>query len=143
MKKTLLAIIAAGAAVLSAGPAQAAPSVLELMKKLESLQEMTSDIRCKVDITQTKEGQGTKKFESIYYRRDSDDSFLIVMVAPEAEKGNGYLRVGDNFWMYRRNTRTFQHINRDESISGTDAKADDFEMKKITELYAPGKEAPE
>ncbi len=43
---------------------------------------------------------------------------LIVMSAPEAEKGNGYLRMGDNLWMYRRNTRTFQHINRDESIGG-------------------------
>ena len=76
-----------------------------------------------------------KIIEMTYYRRDSDDSFLIVMTSPETEKGNGYLRVGDNFWMYRRNTRTFQHINRDESIGGSDAKADDFEKRKLTELY--------
>jgi outer membrane lipoprotein-sorting protein len=76
----------------------------------------------------------------IYYRRDSDDSFLIVMTAPESEKGNGYLRVGDNFWMYRKNTRTFTHINRDESIGGSDAKAGDFEKRKLTELYEPAKD---
>jgi hypothetical protein len=57
------------------------------------------------------------------------------MTAPEAEKGNGYLRVGDNFWMYRKNTRTFQHVNRDESIGGSDASAEDFETRKLTELY--------
>jgi hypothetical protein len=59
------------------------------------------------------------------------------MTAPENEKGNGYLRVGDNFWMYRINTRTFQHINRDESIGGSDAHSSDFETRKLTELYGP------
>jgi hypothetical protein len=119
----------------------AQPKVYDLMKKVQDIQEMVSDVRAKVDLTQTKVGQGTKKTEMIYYRRDSDDAFIIVMVEPESDKGNGYLRVGDNFWMYRRNTRTFQHINRDESIGGTDAKADDFEKRKLTELYNPAVDA--
>jgi outer membrane lipoprotein-sorting protein len=118
----------------------AAPKVGTILKAIEDMQDMVSDVRAKVDLTQTKNGQ-TKKTEMLYYRRDSDDSFLIVMVSPESDKGNGYLRVGDNFWMYRRNTRTFQHINRDESIGGSDAKADDFEKRKLTELYAPAKDA--
>jgi len=120
--------------------ASAEPSVTSLMKKIEDLQAMTTDIRAKVEITQTKTNQGVKKIEMLYYRRDSDDSFLIVMLAPENDRGNGYLRVGDNFWMYRRNTRTFQHINRDESIGGTNARADDFEKRKLTDLYSPAKD---
>ncbi len=63
------------------------------------------------------------------------------MNAPENEKGNGYLRVGDNFWMYRINTRTFQHVNRDESIGGTDAHSSDFETRKMVELYGPALDA--
>jgi len=112
-----------------------------LLSKIEKLQEMTSDVRAKVVFTQQKLNQGTKIIEMIYYRRDSDDSFLIVMTDPESDKGNGYLRVGDNFWMYRRNTRTFQHINRDESIGGSNAHAEDFEKRKLTELYAPSLDA--
>lgn len=108
-----------------------------LLSKVEKIQEIVADVRAKVDMTQQKVGQGTKNIELIYYRRDSDDSFLIVMIAPETDKGNGYLRVGDNFWMYRRNTRTFQHINRDENIAGTNAHAQDFEKRKLTELYRP------
>lgn len=115
--------------------------VHSILLKIEKLQEMTSDIRAKVQVTQQKVNQGTKNIEMIYYRRDSDDSFLIVMAAPEADKGNGYLRVKDNFWMYRRNTRTFQHINRDESIGGSGAHAEDFEKRKFTELYAPALDA--
>lgn len=106
-----------------------------LLKKIENNLEITTDIKANVILTQQKVEQGVKVIEMIYYRRDSDDSFLIVMSAPEAEKGNGYLRMGDNLWMYRRNTRTFQHINRDESIGGSDAKADDFERRKLTETY--------
>lgn len=106
-----------------------------LLQKVEINLEITTDIKANVVLTQQKVEQGVKVIEMIYYRRDSDDSFLIVMSAPEAEKGNGYLRTGDNLWMYRRNTRTFQHINRDESIGGSDAKADDFERRKLTEAY--------
>jgi len=117
--------------------ASAQTSVRLLFSNVEKIQQMTSDVRAKVNLTQQKVSQGTKNMELIYYRRDSDDSFLIVFSAPESDKGNGYLRVGDNFWMYRRNTRTFQHINRDENIGGTNAHAEDFEKRKLTELYAP------
>jgi hypothetical protein len=118
----------------------AGPKIIDLMKKVEDLQAMTTDVRARVDFTQTKTGQGTKKSEMLYYRRDSDDAFLIVILSPDVDRGNGYLRVGDNFWMYRLNTRTFQHVNRAETSGGTDAHAEDFERRKLTELYAPAKD---
>lgn len=122
-------------------PLFALPAISELLEKMEFNMEMTTDVRARVVLTQQKSSQGTKVIEMLYYRRDSDDSFMIVMSAPENEKGNGYLRVDDNFWMYRRNTRTFQHINRDENIGGTDAQGDDFEKRKLTELYEGSKDA--
>ena len=120
---------------------QQLPSTEKLLKDIETISMMSADVTAKVVITQQKTEQGTKVFESIYYRRDSDNSFLIFITAPESEKGNGYLRMGDNFWMYRKNTRTFQHINRDESIAGSDAKGDDFESRKLTELYTAAKDS--
>jgi hypothetical protein len=130
---------------LNAASAQELPAVNDLMLKVQNALDLATDASARVVLTQQKVEQGTKTIDMVYYRRDSDDSFLIVMVAPENEKGNGYLRVGENFWMYRVNTRTFQHINRNESIAGTDAEGDDFEKRKLTELYtaetdAAGKE---
>ena len=119
------------------------PNGNEILLKVQDNMEMKSDIKANVKLTQQKTEQGIKNIELIYYRRDKDDNFLIIMNAPEVEKGNGYLRTGDNFWMYRRNTRTFQHINRDESIAGTNAKGDDFEKKKLTELYVVQKDVTE
>ena len=107
----------------------------ELLVKIQHNMDMVTDISAHVVFTQSKPQQGVKVIDSIYYRRDKDDAFLIVMLAPETDKGNGYLRIDDNFWMYRRNTRTFAHINRDESIGGTNAKGSDFERRKLPELY--------
>lgn len=118
-------------------PVFAESRVTEILKSIDAIYKIKSDAKANVLITQQKPEQGTKVMEMVYYRRDSDDAFLIVMSAPENEKGNGYLRVGDNFWMYRKNTRTFQHINRDESIGGSDAHSDDFETRKLSELYGP------
>jgi len=111
-----------------------------LLKKMDENQKMGGDLTAKISIVQQKANQNPKKLESLYYRRDSDDSFIIIMLAPDVEKGNGYLRVKDNFWMYRQNTRNFQHINRDENISGTDLKGGDFETRKMSDLYEPAKE---
>jgi len=119
--------------LLSADPA---PTGTRLLDSLERQSKMRSDVSATVRMTQTKAGQGAREFALRWFRRDSDESFVILMDAPEAERGNGYLRSGDHFWMYRRNTRTFQHVNRDESIGGTDARGDDFESRRLTELYA-------
>ncbi|MFC1668997.1 outer membrane lipoprotein-sorting protein [Spirochaetota bacterium] len=115
------------------------PSVKSIMKQIDLRQKQTSDITVKVNIVQNKVNQGIKNFEFIYFRRDKRDKFLIIAIAPKSEKGNGYLRVGENFWMYRQNTRTFQHISRDESIMGTDARGGDFERRKLSQLYKPYK----
>ncbi|MCX7725704.1 MAG: outer membrane lipoprotein-sorting protein [Chitinispirillaceae bacterium] len=134
MKKVFLYLILFCISKIYAGKAS------EIINALDEIYKQQTDIQANVTITQQKGEQGTKKTELTYYRRDSDRAFLIVITSPESEKGNGYLRVGENFWMYRKNTRTFQHINRDESIGGSDARGDDFEGKMISELYEPVKD---
>jgi outer membrane lipoprotein-sorting protein len=119
------------------GYAQAGPTVMEIMTQMDDMEKLGSDVTLKVKITQQRVEEGVKVLESVFYRRDKDDAFLLIMIAPDSDKGNGYLRVGDNMWMYRRNTRTFQIMNRDEPIGGTGAKAGDMESKKFTELYEP------
>lgn len=116
---------------------RAAPTVVEIMEQMETLQELNTDIISKVKMTHQEPDQGVKVLESVYYRRDEDDAFLVVLTAPDSEKGNGYLRVGDNMWMYRRNTRTFQMMSRNQSIGGTQVKSGDMEKRKFTELFEP------
>ncbi|HBE01268.1 MAG: hypothetical protein A2096_09780 [Spirochaetes bacterium GWF1_41_5] len=117
-----------------------APPVTELLNRMDQSQKLSSDITARMSFLQVKPQMGTNKYEMIYYRRDRDHAFLLLMLEPSSESGNGYLKTGDNFWMYRKNTRTFQHINRDENISGTDIKSGDLEERKYSELYEPAKD---
>lgn len=112
------------------------PKINPILEKIDSDNELPFDGTAKVTATQQKVNEGVKTFQYIYYRRDVNKSFLIVMTSPEMEKGNGYLKQGDNYWMYRRNTRTFQHINHDESIAGSDSRVEDVK-EVLTEKYQP------
>ncbi|OHD62994.1 MAG: hypothetical protein A2176_09190 [Spirochaetes bacterium RBG_13_51_14] len=132
-----ITIIIIAVLVLACASAHAAPKASDIIKKIDFMMEQIGDLSVKASLVQNRARQGVKTYESLYFRRDKTDEFLIVILAPDTEKGNGYLRVGENFWMYRQNTRTFQHISRDESIMGTDAKGGDFEKKKLVDLYRP------
>jgi outer membrane lipoprotein-sorting protein len=110
--------------------------VTQILHEMEEQYEIGCDLTGKVTLTSEKVKQGIQETEYLFYRRDSDDSFLIAALSPEREKGNGYLGVDNNMWMYRRNTRTFQHISRDERIGDTGVSVENIENKNITELYA-------
>ena len=111
--------------------------VSTILMDIEKRLEIGSDLTAKVSLVQERVRQGVRELELIYYRRDADDAFMLVFTSPEREKGNGYLRVEDNLWMYRRNTRTFQHLSRGDRVGDTEVSAESFEKRKLTELYGP------
>ena len=130
------------AVTLAAAPALwANPSVGEIIDEVDTHLQLKSDMTAQARITTRDPEQGTKVIDSVYYRRDSDDAFLIVIASPESDRGNGYMRVGDNLWMYKRATRTFTHIGRDEKIGGSNASAGDMETRKFKDLYKPSLDA--
>ncbi|MBN2354215.1 MAG: outer membrane lipoprotein-sorting protein [Spirochaetales bacterium] len=125
-----------------APPLAADPSVQDIIDTIDARYQIQTDITAQTKIT-TRDPDlgGTKVIEAVYYRRDSDDAFLVVLYAPDTDKGNGYLRVGDNMWLYLSKSRAFQHIGRGEKIGGSNATAGDMETRKFKELYKPALDA--
>src|SRR5208337_5440661 len=80
------------------------PSASEIIDEVDTHLQLKSDMTAQARITTRDPEQGTKVIDSVYYRRDIDDAFLIVIADPESDRGNGYMRVGDNLWMYKRAT---------------------------------------
>ena len=129
------------AGLLVSTQSQALPSIESLLHKIDEQENQIKDITARISLIQERPHQDPRPFEMLYYRRDRDNCFLLIMLSPSVEKGNGYLKVEDHFWLYRKNTRTFQHVNRDESIGGSDVKGGDLESRKYTELYRAQKDA--
>jgi hypothetical protein len=136
MRLSILAVTL-GLALLTPALWAAPPSVQSIIDTIDTNYQLHSDMTAQARITTKDPDQGTKIIESVLYRRDRDDSFLIVLAEPESDRGNGYLRMGDNMWMYRRSTRTFTHIGRDEKIGGSNTSAGDIETRKFKDLYKP------
>jgi hypothetical protein len=112
----------------------------KILSKIEETLSLDLDATAKIHLVEQSNSLGTRELEFVYYRQDKNDKFLLVFISPEYEKGNGYLKSGENFWLYRSNTRLFQHISRVDSIGGTDAEIKDFEKQKLTELYVVEKD---
>ena len=70
------------------------------------------------------------------FRRDADDAFLILVRDPAVERGQGYLRQGDNLWFYDPESRKFSHTSLKESFQGSDARNSDFGEVSFAEDYA-------
>ena len=70
------------------------------------------------------------------FRRDEDDAFLILVRDPSVQRGQGYLRQGDNLWFYDPESRKFSHTSLKEAFQGTDARNSDFGDVSYVEDYA-------
>src|SRR3972149_9599284 len=81
----------AGAMLLTAAAAFADPPLIQqIIDYIDTNYEVRSDMTAQARITTKDPDQGTKVIESVYYRRDRDDAFLIVIPEPETDPGNGY-----------------------------------------------------
>lgn len=71
-------------------------------------------------------------------RRDKDDKFLMLILEPESQLGQGYLRVEDNLWFYDPDSRKFTHSSMKENFQGTNAKNSDFGSSNLARDYTVG-----
>lgn len=54
----------------------------------------------------------------------------IVQLFPEADKGNGFLRDGENIWSYDPISRKFTHTSLKEALGESDVKIDDINQSE-------------
>ena len=79
--------------------------------------------------------EGVERTVAQQFRRDDDDAFLILIRDPAVQRGQGYLRQGDNLWFYDPDSRKFSHTSLKEAFQDTDARNSDFGDVKYAEDY--------
>lgn len=78
---------------------------------------------------------GTSTRKVTQFRRDSEDKFLVLILAPEAQKGQGTLRIDNNIWAYDPESRRFAHSSLKDSFGGTDTRNSDFRKSTLAADY--------
>ncbi len=83
------------------------------------------DYSATVSLIIEKPGKPKESLKYKIFERTDKDLMTIVQLAPEAEKGHGYMRDGDNIWSYDPIGRKFTHTSLKEALGGSDVKIDD------------------
>lgn len=79
--------------------------------------------------------EGSEKSVVRMFRRDAEDSFLMLIQEPTVKKGQGYLNIGDNLWFYDPESRKFSHTSMNDKFNDSDANNSDFRMSSLADDY--------
>lgn len=132
------AVVLALAVTLSARVlfAQAAPDGARILALVDQqLNFVTSDFAASMTLVAEDPTEGIDRQEVRLFRRDSGDSFVIIIEEPIANRGQGYLRVEENLWFYDPESRSFSRTTERESFQGSDARNADLGSSSLSQDY--------
>jgi len=121
---------------MAAGSAAFAQDVTKILETLDAQSDFTGkDFAAVYTIVSQKPGEKDSVTQVRMFRRDSKKQFAMLVVLPEVNKGQGYLREDDNVWFYDPTSRKFSFSSIKENIQNSEAKNSDLTRKSILDDY--------
>jgi outer membrane lipoprotein-sorting protein len=134
MMKKKSVIIAVLAALL--GPGLWAESDGELLRRVDSLASYhDTDFSAEYTIVQEKPGQARSTTVAGVFRRDSRETYVVVIMQPAINRGQGYLKQGNTLWIYDPESRRFNSTSSADRFQNTNARNSDFTRSTLAEDY--------
>ena len=133
MKKTIFAVLAC-CALLNVGFAQVSSDVADkaysILEETEKILAYDGDYSATMSLVIDKPGKPRENLQYKIFQRTEEKQMTIVQLFPEADKGVGYLRDGENIWSYDPISRKFSHTSIKEALGDSDVKLDDVDQTK-------------
>ncbi len=124
----LLALAAVGAAF--------AQDVNKILKDLDELGDFDNqDFSAVYTIVSQKPGEKDSVSSVQLFRRDKKEQFTMIVLLPEVNKGQGYLREEDNVWFYDPTSRKFSFSSIKENIQDSEARNSDLTLRGFAVDY--------
>lgn len=121
---------------LTALPGQTQPGVKAILTTLDTMNDFSGlDFTGVFTIVSEKPGEKPALTQIRIFRRDSKDQFTLLIQLPEANKGQGYLKEGDNVWFYDPTSRKFTHSSLKENLNNSEVRSSDFSQRSILDYY--------
>ena len=86
-------------------------------------------------IVQDKPGQGRTTTIAAIFRRDSEDTYVIVIQEPSVNKGQGYLKQGRTLWFYDPESKRFNSTASTDRFQNSNARNSDFTQSTLAQDY--------
>ena len=108
----------------------------ELLAGVDSLASyMDTDFSAEYTILQDVPGQGVSRTVAGVFRRDSNETYVIVIMEPVNSRGQGYLKQGNTLWFYDPESRRFNVTARANRFQNTNARNSDFTRSTLAQDY--------
>ena len=112
------------------------PQALKIVNEFENKLNLYGfDITDTFNLVQIKPGESDRVLRIKVYRRDAADLFTLIFEYPPSEQGKGYLRDGNNLYLYLPSTREFVYRNRKDNVGSTNVRTDTFGRLNLQKRY--------
>ncbi len=114
----------------------AVPDFEKILEEIDSISSFEGkDFSCVYTMVSEKPGEDASVTKIRMFRRDDADQFVILILQPEAQKGQGYLQVDENVWFYDPESRKFEKSTLRENIQDSDTQNSDLDRSSLSEDY--------
>jgi outer membrane lipoprotein-sorting protein len=134
MRKT--ALIGAIMILLAAFAAAQEPDLDAILRSIDEFGTFNdADFSAEYTIVSDKPGEERSIFKARIFRRDSEEKFLLLILEPVLQRGEGYLQVGETGWSYDPESREFAIFNLSDSFQDSEARNSDFDDSDLSDNY--------
>jgi outer membrane lipoprotein-sorting protein len=112
------------------------PDFAAMLREIDALANFEgSDFSAVYTIVSEKPGEEKSVTQARLFRRDSDDQFVLIILQPQIQRGQGYLRVDETVWFYDPESRKFEKSALRENVQDSDAQNSDFNRNSLADDY--------
>jgi outer membrane lipoprotein-sorting protein len=93
------------------------------------------DFSAEYTIVQDKPGQDRQITVAAVFRRDSKNTYVIVIKEPSINKGQGYLKQGKTLWFFDPESKRFNSTSSTDRFQNSNARNSDFTQSTLAQDY--------
>lgn len=108
-------------------------SLLEKTDKLVNYPD--TDYSAEYTIVQDTPGQERTTTVAAVFRRDSKETYVILIKEPTINKGQGYLKQGSTLWFFDPESRKFNSTSSSDRFQNSNARNSDFTQSTLAKDY--------
>lgn len=133
MRRLLAALMLLAAASVT----HAQPDFNQMLQEIDDLGSFEGrDFSGIYTIVSEKPGEDRSVTKARLFRRDVENQFLLLILEPQVQRGQGYLQVDDTVWFYDPASRKFERTTIRENIQDSDAQNSDLDRNSLAEDYS-------
>jgi len=108
----------------------------ELLLRVDAMASfLDTDFSAEYTIVQDRPGHGLTTTVAGIFRRDANETYVIIVMQPIANRGQGYLRQGNTLWVYDPQSRRFNTTSNTARFQNTNARNSDFTRSTLAQDY--------